>query len=65
MDAGKLLTVEEELVAFHVPGDIAGIRHDLPGVRRSNEALLLFLKVPGVGERQCGARLFEYFQGVH
>jgi hypothetical protein len=39
-------------------------RHDFPGVRRSDEALLLFLKVPGVGKRQCSARLFEYFQDV-
>ena len=59
MDTGKILALHEPVVALHVPGHVAGIRHDLLVRRRRDEALLLLRKVPLVGEGQRGPRLLQ------
>ena len=53
----------EELEALHVPGDVAGVGHDLQLRHRGDEALLLLLEVPGVGEGQSRLRLPEHLEG--
>ena len=52
MDAVELVLLIEELEALHVPGDMAGIRHDLEVRHGCDQAPLLLLEVPLVGERQ-------------
>ena len=42
----------EELEALHVPGDMAGVGHDLQFRHWRDEALLLLFEVPLVGEGQ-------------
>ena len=60
MDAVEVLALQHPLPTIHVPGHVAGVRHDLHVGRRCDEALLLLLEVLLVGEGQGGARLFEH-----
>jgi hypothetical protein len=55
VDAVELLVTQQEIVAAHVPGDVAGLGHDLPVGRRRDESALRFLEVAPVLERQGGA----------
>ena len=52
MDAVELLRLVEELEALHVPGDMAGVGHDLQFRHWRDEALLLLFEVPLIGEGQ-------------
>ena len=52
MDAVEFVLLIQELEPLHVPGDMAGIGHDLQVLHRSDEALLLLLEVPLVGKWQ-------------
>ena len=52
MDAVEFVLLVEELEPLHVPGDVAGIGHDLQVLHRGDQALLLLLEIPRVGERQ-------------
>ena len=55
MNAVELVLLIEELKPLHVPGDMAGIRHDLQVRHRGDQAPLLLVEVPRVGERQAVA----------
>jgi hypothetical protein len=44
MNAVEVLLLLQELEPLHVPGDMAGIRHDLECLHGSDEALLLLLE---------------------
>jgi len=57
VDTVEVLSLEQELVARHVPGDVAGLGHDLLVVGRGDEALLGLVEVAPVGERQARALL--------
>jgi hypothetical protein len=52
MDAVEFLAVHEPLVALHVPGDVAGLGHDLFVVGGCEEALFRLVEVALVFERQ-------------
>ncbi len=54
MDAREVLAREQPLVAAHVPGDVARVGHDLLVRRLGDEALLRFVEVALVAERQLG-----------
>ena len=60
VNAVEPLILKEELVAVHVPGYVASIAHDFPRLGSRNKTLLLLVKIPGIGERQGGARRFQY-----
>ena len=68
MNAVEVLLLVEELEPLHVPGDVAGVGHDLQFLHRSDQPLLLLLEIPCVGERQAAARLPStssvYFEGA-
>ena len=51
IDAIEILALEQEFVTTHVPGDVAGLSHDLLVRRRSDEAALGFLKIALIIER--------------
>ncbi len=51
VDAVELVLLIQELEALHVPRYMAGIGHDLEVFHRSDEALLLLLDIPRIGER--------------
>src|SRR5262245_9950678 len=53
MNAVKIGASIEELKTLHVPGCMAGIRHDLEVLHRGDKALRLFLEVFLVAERQA------------
>ena len=61
VDAVESLAPVQELEPLHVPGDVAVVGHDLGILGRRDEAFLLLLEVPLVGERQRGPRLPEHF----
>jgi len=56
VDAVEVRAPQQELVAAHIPGHVAGVGHDLFVRRRGNEAALGFLKITLVLERQRGAQ---------
>ena len=62
MDAVEFVLLVEELEPLHVPGDMAGVGHDLEVFHRSNQTLLLLLEISLVGERQRRLRLFQDLQ---
>lgn len=51
VDAVEVPVLVEELEPLHVPGDVAGVGHDLELLHLSDEALVLFCEISGVGER--------------
>ena len=59
MNAVELLLLLQELKPLHVPGDMAGVRHDLEVLHRSDEPLLLLLEISLVGKRQRRLRLLR------
>ena len=61
--AVEILVLQQEFITAHVPGDVAGIGHDLFVVRRSDEAALRFLKIPLIFERQRAADLLSELDG--
>ena len=61
VDAVEFILLVDELVLLHIPGDMAGIRHDLEILHRGDQALLIFVEIPGIGERQGCPCLLEYF----
>ena len=62
MNAVEFVLRIQKLKPLHVPGDMAGVRHDLEILHRSNEALLLLLEISLVGERQRRLCLLEHVQ---
>jgi len=55
VNAVEVLAVHQEVVPPHVPGDVAGIRHDLGVIRLGYESSVLFLEVPFVIKGQSFA----------
>ena len=62
MNAVEFFLLFQKLKPLHVPGDMAGVRHDLEILHRSNEALLLLLEISLVGKRQRGLGLLEHIE---
>ena len=62
VDRVEPLLLQQELVALHVPRDMAGVGLDLELRHRRDEAALLLVEVARVAERQRGARAFEHVQ---
>ncbi len=62
MDAVEVVLLVQELKPLHVPGDMAGIRHDFEVFHGGDEPLLLLLEIPRVRERQAFARLLQDLQ---
>ena len=52
VDALEVLAGQQPLVALHVPGDVAGVGHDLLVRRRGDEALLRLVEIALVVEGQ-------------
>ena len=52
MNAVEFVLLLQKLEPLHVPGDMAGVRHDLEVFHGSNKPLLLLLEISLVGERQ-------------
>ncbi len=52
------------MITLDIPGHVAGIGHNLHRFRSGDEALLLLVKVPRVGEGHGGARLLDYLDRV-
>ena len=52
VDAVEILALQQEAVAFHVPGHVAGIGHDLLERRHGDQAALGFLEIALVLEGQ-------------
>ena len=64
VDALEVLALQQPLVAGHVPGDVAGIGHDLLVGRLGDEAFLGLVEVTLVLERQGGGDTLAQFDGV-
>ena len=62
MNTVELRPFIQELKSFHVPSDMASIRHDLEIFHRGNEASLLFLEISLIGKWQIGLCLLEHIQ---
>ena len=62
MNAVEFLLFFQELKPLHVPGDVAGVRHDLEIFHGSNESFLLLLEISLVGKRQRRLCLLEHIQ---
>jgi len=63
MNAVVFFVGQKELVAAHVPGDVAGIGHDLLVWRSGDEAFLGFVEIPFVLEGQGLAQAILKFDG--
>ena len=63
MDGIELLLLIDELELLHVPDDIALVGLDLQIFHRGDEALLLFLEISPVAERQGRFGLAEHLLG--
>src|SRR5215472_3271938 len=61
MNGVKFLFLIQELKALHVPGNMAGVRHDLEIFHGSKKPLFLLVEVSRVGERQVSPGLLEHF----
>ena len=64
MDAGKILALQQPLIAFHVPGNMACIGHDLLVGRRLQETALAFREIALILERQTGTDPFAQGHGA-
>ncbi len=64
VDAGEVLVLQQPLVTAHVPGDVARIGHDLLVRRLGDEALLCFVEVALVGERQRRDQTLAHLERV-
>ena len=64
MDAVEILALQQVLVAAHVPGHVAGFGHDLLVGRCGDKALLRFLEVAFVLERQALAQGILHLDGI-
>ncbi len=62
MDAVEIILLVQKLKPLHVPGDMAGIRHDLEVFHGGDKPLLILLEIPRVREWQAFARLLEDLQ---
>ena len=62
MDAVEVPVLVEELETLHVPGDVAGVGHDLEVRHRGDEAALQLIEVALIGERECPLRLLQHLQ---
>jgi hypothetical protein len=51
MDDVNIVLPGEELKPLHVPGDMAGISHDLEIFHRGNQTPRMLLKISFIGER--------------
>jgi hypothetical protein len=64
VDAVEILSLKQPLVAPHVPGNMAGLCHDLLVRRRGDEAFLLFLEVPFILEGKAGPQFLLHLHRV-
>ena len=64
MDGIELLVLEKPLVAFHVPGNVPGLGHDLLVVGRGDEPPFCFLGIALVFKGQRGTQAFLQFYRI-
>ena len=64
VNAVEVVLLVQKLKPLHVPGDMARVRHDLEVFHGRDEAALLLVEIPRVGERQAGAGLLEHVQRI-
>jgi hypothetical protein len=62
MDTVEIVLLVQKLKPLHVPGDVAGVGHDLKVRHRSDKPLLLLLEISCVAKWQAGARFPELIQ---
>ena len=64
MNTVEVVLLVQELEPLHVPGNVAGISHDLEVFHRSDKPPSVLIKIPGVGKRQTGAGLLKHIDRV-